>query len=220
MLLRTSYIYLFLFSIITFCVSSFPQSDFEGKIVMKITGKETSNMVYYLKGDNARMEVESRGHTVAILHNKKDSNSKILMDEQKMYMEFLGNDYMQKNNPSKKDNSAKVKKTDEHKKINGYDCEKWIFEDNGKTVEAWMTDQLGGFFMMQNPMGSNTEDEWKQKLVGNYFPMLVVTKNDSNKKETTMEVVSVDKMSLKKDLFEVPAGYKKFDMPNMPGMNK
>ena len=43
---------------------------------------------------------------------------------------------------------------------------------------------------------------------------------DSGKKEFTMEVVSVDKMSLDKDLFEVPSDYKKLSMPNMQNMDK
>ncbi len=220
MLLRTSSIYLFLFSLLILYTSSFAQNNFEGKIVMKITGKETSNMVYYLKGDNARMEVESRGHTVAILHNKKDSNSKILMDEQKMYMEFPQMDIKSGDHMKESDAADKIKRTGEYKTINGYKCEKWTFKDDENSGEAWMTDELGGFFMLQNPMVKNPQDEWQQKLVGNYFPMLVIVKDDSGEKEFTMEVVSVDKMSLNKDLFEVPAGYKKFNMPNMQNMDK
>jgi Domain of unknown function (DUF4412) len=219
MLSRTNFIYTFLFSLVIFCVSSSSQTDFEGKIVMKITGNETSNIVYYVQGENTRMEVESHGKKVAILHNKKDSNSEMLMDEQKMYMEFPRVD-MSKTDIKESDVADKIKKTGEYKTINGYKCEKWTFtDDNGQTGEAWMTDQLGGFFMLQNPMMKNQQDDWKQKLIGNYFPMLVTVNNDSGEKEFTMEVVSVDKMSLNKDLFEIPSGYQKFSMPNMPGMN-
>ena len=50
--------------------------------------------------------------------------------------------------------------------------------------------------------------------------MLVNVMDNSGKKEFTMEVVSVDKMSLDKDLFEVPSDYKKLSMPNMQNMDK
>ncbi len=220
MLSRTNFIYSFLFSLVIFCVSSSAQSDFEGKIVMKITGNETSNIVYYVQGDNARMEVESHGRKVAILHNKENSNSEMLMDEQKMYMEFPRVE-APKTDMKESDVADRIKKTGEYKTINGYKCEKWTFtDDDGRTGEAWMTDQLGGFFMLQNPMMKNPQDDWQQKLIGNYFPMLVTVKNDSGEKEFTMEVVSVDKKSLDKDLFEVPSDYKKFSMPNMQNMNK
>jgi hypothetical protein len=219
MLLRTSSIYLFLFSLLIFCISSFAQSNFEGKIVMKISGKETSNIVYYVKGNNMRMEVEAQGKKIAFLHNNKDSKSQMVMDEQKMYMEFPKMN-MPETDMKENDVKDKIRKTGEYKDINGYRCEKWTFEDDGETGEAWMTDELGGFFMLQNPMGRNPQEEWEQKLVGNYFPMLVIVKNDSGEKELTMKVVSVDKMSLNKDLFEVPAGYQKFNMPNMQNMDK
>lgn len=220
MLSRTSFLYTFLFSLLIFCFSSSAQSNFEGKIVMKITGKETSNIVYFVKGDNARIEVEAHGQKVAILHNKKDPNSQMLMDEQKMYMEFPVPD-MPKTEMKESDVADKIKKTGEYKTINGYKCEKWTFkDDDGQTGEAWMTDQLGGFYMLQNPMVRNPENDWRQELIGNYFPMLVNVMDNSGKKEFTMEVVSVDKMSLDKDLFEVPSDYKKLSMPNMQNMDK
>ena len=220
MLSRTGFLYTFLFSLLIFCASIPAQSNFEGKIVMKITGKETSNIVYFVKGDNTRIEVEAHGKKVAILHNKENPNSKMLMDEQKMYMEFPVPD-MPKTEMKESDVADKIKKTGEYKTINGYKCEKWTFKDDeGQTGEAWMTDQLGGCDMLQNPMVRNPENDWRQKLIGNYFPMLVNVMDNSGEKEFTMEVVSVDKMSLDKDLFEVPSDYKKFNMPNMQNMQK
>ena len=219
MLSRTAILYVFLFSILILSISSFAKTDFEGKIVMKITGKETSNIIYYVKGNETRMEVESKGRKIAFLHNAKDSDSKMLMDEQKMYMEFPQMD-MPETDAKEDKSEGKIKKTGEYKEINGYKCEKWTFEGDEQSGEAWMTDELGGFFMLQNPMARNSQEDWKQELVGNYFPMLVNVYDSSGEKELTMEVVSVDKMSLKKDLFEIPADYKKFNMPNMPNMQQ
>ncbi len=77
-----------------------------------------------------------------------------------------------------------------------------------------MTDELGSFFMLVNPMNKGAQNNWQEKLQGNYFQMKVEVMEDGEKK-SSMEVLSVDKMSLKDDLFAIPSGYQKFDMPNL-----
>jgi len=63
-------------------------------------------------------------------------------------------------------------------------------------------------------MDKDAQNKWQQKLQGNYFPMRVDVIEDGEKK-SSMEVLSVNEMSLKEDLFKVPPGYQKFSMPNM-----
>ena len=217
MLSRINYGYFFVFSFFIFCLSSFAQQDFEGKVVLRISGDETSDITYFIKGDDLRMEIESDGNNVIILHNANEPKSFILMPEQEMYMEIQSND--NESDSETGNNSNEVSKTGEFKDINGYNCEKWIFIEDGKTVEAWMTNELGGFFIMQNPMSGGTQDSWQQRLVGDYFPMLVVEMNESGETESTMEVLAVDQMSLETDLFVIPEGYQKFDMPTIPNMD-
>jgi hypothetical protein len=113
------------------------------------------------------------------------------------------------------DEMGDIERTGEFKEINGYKSEKWIFNDeDNNVVEAWMTDELGNFFMMMNPMDQSAQEKWRQKLQGNFFPMKVVVTEDGEK-VSSMEVLSVNEMSLKDDLFRVSPGMQKFDMPNM-----
>ncbi|MDO8549033.1 MAG: hypothetical protein Q7S39_02635 [Ignavibacteria bacterium] len=41
------------------CTSVFAQSDFEGKVVMRISGDQTTDIDYFIKGENIRMEMNA-----------------------------------------------------------------------------------------------------------------------------------------------------------------
>lgn len=203
-----------IFIVFFLSVSVFAQTGFEGKVAMRITGDETADIDYFIKGNNLRMEMDADGNKGVILYDLKDQKTTMLMPGQNMYMEYKLDRSMIKNDTKHSDKTDDIKRTGETKEINGYKCEKWIFKEDGDLVEAWMTDELGNFYMMMNPMDKEAQNEWQQKLQGNYFPMKVDVIEDGEK-TSSMEVLSVDEMSLKDDLFKVPPGYKKFDMPNM-----
>jgi len=202
-------IFLFIISLTTL---TFAQSDFEGKIVLKILDEGNSfNVDYFIKGDKMKMEMNAAEGAMAILFNKSENKTYMIMPQQSMYMEFnvmdmMGSEELDADDPD-------ITKTGEYLDINGYKCEKWIIKENNEIVEAWMTDELGSFFMMDNPFAMNSKT-WQQELAGNFFPMRVDVVEGSEKQKV-LEVVSVNKMSLSNDLFVIPAGYQKFDMPNM-----
>lgn len=198
-------------------LSAFAQSGFEGKIVLRITDEETTDIAYFAKGENTRMEIDSKGNKVVIFHNLSDRKTTMYMPDQNMHMEVGGNSYMpQGNMNTKKDKnvSGKIERSKEFIDIQGRRCEKWTFTDEDSKVIAWMTDQLGGFFMMMNPMDKGSTNSWQQKLHGNYFPMKVDVIEDGEKK-SSMEVLSVEEMSLKDDFFKVDPSSKKFNVPGM-----
>src|SRR5690554_1981742 len=202
-------IFLFIISLTTL---TFAQSDFEGKIVLKILDEGNSfNVDYFIKGDKMKMEMNAAEGAMAILFNKSENKTYMIMPQQSMYMEFnvmdmMGSEELDADDPD-------ITKTGEYLDINGYKCEKWIIKENNEIVEAWMTDELGSFFMMDNPFAMNSKT-WQQELAGNFFPMRVDVVEGSEKQKV-LAVVSVNKMSLSNDLFVIPAGYQKFDMPNM-----
>jgi len=198
-------------------VSVSAQIDFEGKVALRITGDESADIDYFYKGNNIRMEMDAEGDKAVILFNLKDKKTKMLMPGQNMYMEFDANQYMTNNDIKDDKEAGDIEMTGEFEKINGYKCEKWIFRDDDNLVTAWMAEGLGNFYMMMNPMDKGSQEGWKQRLQGNYFPMKVVVTEDGET-TSTMEVLSVDKISLNDDLFEVPPGYQKFSMPNMDMM--
>ncbi len=48
-----------------------------------------------------------------------------------------------------------------------------------------------------------------------YFPMLVKQENSSGELEPVFEIEEILPMPLGDEIFSIPAGYQKFDMPNM-----
>ena len=202
---------------LSLCTSFFAQSNFEGKVVLRISEDEITDINYFVKGENIRMEMSADENKIVILFNQKNNKIIMLMSDQNMYMELDGDQYMPyMDNPDEE--TGDIIRTGEFESINGYKCEKWIIKDEENTIEAWMTDELGNFYMIMNPLDETAQNEWQQKLHGNFFPMKVMEmENDEN--ISTMEVLSVDKTSLKSDLFKVPKGMQKFEMPGMD-MNK
>ena len=65
---------------------------------------------------------------------------------------------MKKNDESESNEktNGKFDKTGETKKINGYECEKWVYtDDNGDKTEAWMTKELGNFKILKEESSSS-----------------------------------------------------------------
>ena len=149
-----------------------------------------------------------------ILHHLKDRKTYIVMPDQKMYMELDANSYIGQSDSKSEEQAPEIKRTGEFKEINGYKCEKWIIKEEKETIVAWMTDQLGGFYLMNDPMTSSSKNSWLQELAGNYMPMRVENLGN-NENKVSLEVVSVNKMKLSPDLFDVPKDFQKFQMPNM-----
>src|SRR5690606_39676346 len=117
---------------------------------------------------------------MAILFNKSENKTYMIMPQQSMYMEFnvmdmMGSEELDADDPD-------ITKTGEYLDINGYKCEKWIIKENNEIVEAWMTDELGSFFMMDNPFAMNSKT-WQQELAGNFFPMRVDVVEGSEKQK-------------------------------------
>ena len=204
---------------ILFCSSNPAQEQFEGKITMRISSDKTSNdkptdMDYFIKGSKFRVEMKSDQGKSVILHDQKDKKTYIVMPDQKMYMELDANSYIGQSDSKSEKQAPEIKRTGEFKEINGYKCEKWIIKEEKETIVAWMTDQLGGFYLMNDPMTSNSKNSWLQELAGNYMPMRVENLGKSENK-VSLEVVSVNKMKLSPDLFDVHKDFQKFQMPNM-----
>jgi hypothetical protein len=204
---------------ILFCSSNPAQEQFEGKITMRVSSEKTSSdkpmdMDYFIKGSKFRVEMKSDHGNSVILHDQKDQKTYMVMPDQKMYMELDANSYISKSNSKSEEQTPDIQKTGEFKELNGYKCEKWIIKEENETIVAWMTDQLSGFYMMNDPMTSSSKNAWMQELAGNYMPMKVENLG-SNENKVSLEVVSVNKMKLSSDLFEVPKDFQKFQMPNM-----
>jgi len=186
--------------------NSFAQTAFQGKVVFNVeTDGQKQVMDYYAKDKKFRMEVPDQGGY--ILFDSQTMNMYIVMDEQKMYM-------VSSMNSSSTGSAGSITKTGETKKILGYDCEKFLFVQDGSKGESWMTKDLGSF-MFFGQSQKEIADWQKEILDEGYFPLQVTEYDDNGKVESAYNVVEVTPQELSSDMFAVPSSYQKLDMPDM-----
>jgi len=184
----------------------FAQKAFEGKVVFKVEANgEKQVMDYYAKDKKFRMEVPDQGGY--IIFDSNTSKMFIVMDEQKMYMETP----IDASNSS--ESAGSITKTGETKKILGYECEKFLFDQDGSKGESWMTKELGAFmFFTESHQGMA---DWQKEILNEgYFP-LQVTEYSNGKVESSYVVTEVTPKELSSDMFAIPSSYQKLDMGNM-----
>jgi hypothetical protein len=184
----------------------FSQKAFEGKVVFSVqTDGQKQVMDYFAKDNKFRMEVPEQGGY--IIFDSKASKMSIVMEEQKMYMETV----MDASNLDK--SAGSITKTGETKKILGYDCEKFLFDQDGSKGESWMTKDLGAFMFFTDTQ-QGMADWQKEILKEGYFP-LQVTEYSNGKVESSYNVTEVTPKTLSPEMFVIPSSYQKLDMPNM-----
>jgi len=107
----------------------------------------------------------------------------------------------------------KVTRTNDTKKINGYRCRKYIIEIMGSKSEYWLSKDVKGYKEFRTINGKMLEKypEFNQMQMGGLtgnegFPVETVT--DTMGMKTLAVLEKIEKKSLSKELFEIPAGYK------------
>jgi len=210
-------------------------SAFEGKIEMKTTtGSNTVPMTYFMKGSVMRIEMtappEKRKKddgSMTMLINMETRETTMLMEKDKMYMvNKLPEASAEKSN--KKGDATEFKATGRKEKIAGIEAEEYVGISNKKITEIWVTRELGKFMTANQggPMGgrkgSAQGSAWEKFAEQeNFFPLRTIQRaKDGGPEETHMEVTLIDKSKLPDSLFQPPADYEKFEMPNMGDMMK
>jgi hypothetical protein len=202
-------------------VKGFAQDSFVGEVKMRMSESEgrTIDISYFVKENLIRFGSEMAGQKMGIIFNSEKNVMLMIMDEQKMYMEMpmdMVNKQMEMEE-NKTGSENKFKATGETKEIIGYACEKWLYEDDKNIAEVWMTKDIGQFKFFEGGFGKNKKSgSWESSIEkSGLFPVLVINRDKSGKELNKLEVTSIDKKELNDNLFTVPAGYKKFDMPKM-----
>lgn len=207
-----------------FTSNIFGQTTFEGSVKIKMTADDESFfMDYFIQDDNMRIEINNEEEVAFIMSGDK---SLILMKEQKTYMDLnnpmfkqipgmsdMGND-----DSSSEPLDINKYRTGNTKSILEYECEQWIIKEqtDDEEVEAWVTDELGNFMLMKNPMGGDVTPNWGSSLKGKgFFPMLVITKDEDGEETSKFEVVGVDQKELNNNLFSAPADFEELKIPGM-----
>jgi len=192
---------------------TYSQDQFEGKVTFNVFDNgESHTMQYYVKGSKLRFDANEQGHEGQIIMDPAEKQFMIIMPQQKMYMVMPIPDMKDKNKGSESTgDKADFVKTGETKDILGYSAEKWTYKNGDDQGEAWMTKDIGGFQLFDNPMQQD-QPQWQKDLQAEgYFPLLVYENGDK-----VFEVTNIDKKSLDASMFEPPAGFQKMDMPAMP----
>jgi hypothetical protein len=217
---------------LTSFVGLFAQDDFEGKIKFKISSDGDEMFLdYFIKGENLRMEMGDNAEAVFV---KNKDKSLILMPSEKMYMD-LNNSIMSKlssmtgmndddkNKEAEEEFNIEDYKTGKTKSILGYECHQWVIKDQNddEEIEAWVTSELGNFFLMKGPMGEGFSPSWSNSINNNgFFPMLVITRDDDGEENSRFEATEVKKESLSDKLFTPPSDYSEMKIPGMDGLFK
>ena len=197
--------------LLLFARTHFTQENFEGKVIFDVqeNGKKQV-MDYYAKNKKYRMEMPDKGGTILFDNNKLMMY--VLMDKEKMYIES-------QMMPLSMSGAGSVSKTGETKTILGHECEKFVFEQEDLTGEAWMTKDLGAFmFFMESQQDMPS---WQQEIVdAGYFPLQVTQHSKRDNKTSVYNVIEVTPMDLSDDMFVVPPSYEKLDMTGLGGLEK
>ncbi len=194
---------------------------FEGLVHFQITeGKRAHEMEYAIKGDRMRMKMQvDEKHSTGGIVDTKTGEIIVLMPEQKMYMVFGGGGEMARNAMQ---TDATIEETGRTETIAGYKCSEYIIKEKNSTIELWATEGLGRFVSfadVQKNRGKNPG--WADVLADKeLFPLRTINKDRRGRVQTKMEATRVEPRTLDASLFEVPAGYQKFEIPNLGGLLK
>ncbi|HRH70318.1 MAG TPA: DUF4412 domain-containing protein [Flavobacteriales bacterium] len=186
---------------------------FEGVVEFtKTTGPVVTSYKYYVKGDRIRIEeISARGEVQGImLVDTRDKTVTAISPERKLYMDVP-------NMRLPKDVETTVQKTSEMKDMAGYKCEKWTVKSvaEDRLITYWVAADAFDFFV---PLLEtlNRKDEQavfflEIKENKGVFPMLGVEQKIDGAEVSRLEVSKVTKGAQKPVLFEIPAGFNKFE---------
>jgi len=203
---------LFGLSLALLTTAAFAQ-PFEGILEFtKSTGPVVTSYKYYVKGDRVRIEeISARGEVQGImLVDTRDKTVTAISPERKLYMDVP-------NMRLPKDVETTVQKTSEMKDMAGYKCEKWLVKSGAedRVITYWVAaDEFNFFVPLLETLNRKDEQavfflEIKENK--GVFPLLGIEQKIDGAEVSRLEVTKVTKGVQKPVLFEIPAGFNKFE---------
>jgi hypothetical protein len=183
-------------------------APFEGIARYKLLGKQAKEgreLEFAIKGDKFRMDVKARGQQVAVIMDTKARQNITLLPDRKAYVVMKLDAHYK---PGKA--AGKLVKTGKTETIAGYLAEEWAYEGPDNKITLWGTKALGSWALNGGVHTGGPDLEVPAEFKdGGFFLLRMVHENGG------MEAIKVEKTSLPKELFEVPAGYEAMDMGAM-----
>lgn len=209
----------FLTAILLLPIAAGMGQSFEGIMTFRVTGQRgAQEFLYSAKGEKVRMDMEpAPGMTMVMLVDMRRRSVTVVRDDAKMFFE-MNMDEMN-GPPEMNQRDISITKTGKKEVILGYACEQMLITTENRTTEVWVTRGLGRFVQVnlnpraRSPVMRKLEEEFIDQ---GFFPLRIVNKDSANEEESTMEVLKIEKKSLSEDLFAVPAGYQRMEMPPLP----
>jgi len=219
-------------ALLTASVSSAADA-FQGKVSLAITaGKGKSQTLNYsIKDQRLRMDMEAEGHSVATIMDMGKLEMLMLMAEQKMYMVMpMKKPVEQAMAKQGGESTADIEFTGKTDTILGYKCNQILVKDKGTVTEMWVAEGLGMFMGLGQQGGgggmfggghkSANAAKWEEALKGKGgFPLRVISTDPKGKESFRMEATKIEPGTLPDSLFVPPAGYQKFQMPDLGNLN-
>lgn len=199
---------------------------FEGRISFLITsGKNSQALNYALRENAVRMEIDAEGRTMASIVDLQKREMIMLMPQEKMYMVMPFKEAVEKAINEAELKQHNIEKTGRTDKILGYKVEEYVSKDRNATSEIWVAEGLGTFMGLSAEGGPGGRrrapaQSWETAFKGKPgFPLRVVTRDAKNKETYKMEATKVEPGKLPAALFQPPADYQRFQMPNLGDLN-
>jgi hypothetical protein len=209
---------------------SFAADAFEGKVSLAMSSGKSKpqTLNYSIRQDALRIDILAEGgKSFASIMDMKKMEMILLMSEQKMYMVMPMKDTVEKAVAKAEVKDPNIEKTGLTETILGYKCDEYINKEKNTTTEIWIAEGLGAFMGLGDNSGGGMFGKkkattgWEEKFKGKSgFPLRVVTRDSKNKETFRMEATKIEPGSLPASLFQPPAGWEKFQIPNMGDMLK
>lgn len=201
---------LFSFFVLILSAGLLLAQGFEGTIEFKKVKKgRESTYIYYVKGDQVRLEEFGPNKTIVDLAIIDLAQEKVYLvsPERKSYMELM-------TAQSTKDMSqTSVLMTKDTKTLMGYPCSKWIVsnKDLNAVVTYWVTKGNYDFFvkLLSTLRRKDYHALFYQQVPAaiGYFPMSSVWTDVNGTELERLEVVKIDPHVLRGNFFTIPADY-------------
>lgn len=212
--------------------AGFAADAFQGKVSLAITAAKgrAQALNYSIKDQKLRMDIEAEGTSIASITDLAKLEVLMLMPEQKMYMVMPIKKPVEQALAKQEESNADIEVTGKTETILGYKCNQILVKDKGSVTEMWVAEGLGVFMGMGNsggggPFGGRKGNanaaKWEEALKGKGgFPLRVISRDTKSKETFRMEATKIEPGNLPDSLFLPPAGYQKFQMPNLGDMMK
>jgi len=193
------------------------QGKFEGKITIKVPEIENyGELSYYIKGDKIRINVEGKQRNSDLIIDPDIREMILLKTQMSKYIIFPFDGYSETGTVNKSKNLKQFKNTGIKKNMQGYYCEKWIYQSDDKEIIAWLTKDIGQFRFFRNPEKNKNPISWKNEIENSgYFPMKIQEKSNRGKAITTLEVKDIKRLKLDNDYFQPPDDFGEMKKPNI-----